>query len=678
MKNNTTQSDNDAFYVQAYQELESENPHIATWARALAESGGNKAQAKSIYLQLRVEALKASTAFTPAAQEIISSPTEKRNLNKKWLATGLILMTLIAGGIYFAGNKSLPSEDESTASLPASAQAQLETNPPQNNNQQAKDEAVGLSDSGAPNPQRFVVLGDTIKDNESGLIWQRCSVGQTWDGNACAGMAKKLILNEAQKYAVQGWRVPSVDELKSLRYCANGFEEYGEHGICKGDRKAKAYHNSFDMAGSMYGSSTETKALSRNYWLVSFEEAGSLIPAPMMPLYYRLVRDDGPLPQPVAVPADQNPTPKQEVIVKSAPVKQRFVAENDIVKDKQTKLIWQRCSVGQTWDGTSCKGTAIKLNFNEAQQQANNHWRLPTVRELASLRQCSSGFDDSNSKDLQDKGFKVAASCKPDAVRPTIAPEFNHTPDDIYWTQSEFQGDSARAWSVGFGIGYVSHDFKNSKNAIRLVRDGKAASVTAAQNTMPITAKTDEQAKPDPASNPSHAYQGKVLMTDPLHNAPLSKQEIENLLSEGDLWVKTKFQELGCGGANIRTAKLKYGKVYNFDWSISAQGKALGIKEIRATQVERFDFNATPSFPEVVFSEELKRADFKIKTNTIISAVQSKGVYPIMLKHDEKHLNDAHADLMVAYTLKYYEQEGDEWQGPYEKVHTCILYRIVD
>lgn len=469
MKNNTANPNDDVFYVQAYQELESENPHIATWAKALAESGGNKAQAKSMYLQLRVEALKAEYIATPAASVTNCNLTETRSLSRKWITAGLIMLPLVFGGIYFAGNKPLPNEDESKASLPANAQAQLKTNQPQNNDQQAKDEAVGLSDSGAPNPQRFVMLGDTIKDNESGLIWQRCSVGQTWDGNACAGMAEKLRLNEAQKYAVQGWRVPSVEELKSLRYCANGLEEYGEHGICKGDRKARAYHNSFDMAGSMYGSSTEARH--GGHWLVSFEEAGSLIPVPIMPLYYRLVRDDGLLPQPTAVPANKNPIQKQEVTVNPAPVKQRFVAENDIVKDKQTNLTWQRCSVGQTWSGNTCQGQAKEFAFDDAQKQAGNGWRVPSIRELVSLRLCTKGANSSTLRDLQDKGEHVAFECIDGSSQPTIDPIFKNTPLSQYWSASKYSEEPAFAWYAGFGVGEVNHQLLFGQRFVRLVRD---------------------------------------------------------------------------------------------------------------------------------------------------------------------------------------------------------------
>ena len=58
------------------------------------------------------------------------------------------------------------------------------------------------------------------------------------------------------------------------------------------------------------------------------------------------------------------------------------------VKDTETGLIWQRCSIGQTWDGNTCSGEATALGWKEAMQKAQalgNGYRLPTVNELFSI-----------------------------------------------------------------------------------------------------------------------------------------------------------------------------------------------------------------------------------------------------------------------------------------------------
>lgn len=42
--------------------------------------------------------------------------------------------------------------------------------------------------------------------------------------------------------------------------------------------------------------------------------------------------------------------------------------EGSMVLDKTTNLVWQRCSVGQTWNGNTCIGEAKLFTFDQAQQ----------------------------------------------------------------------------------------------------------------------------------------------------------------------------------------------------------------------------------------------------------------------------------------------------------------------
>ena len=69
----------------------------------------------------------------------------------------------------------------------------------------------------------------TVIDNDTGLHWMRCSLGQAWHNGVCAGKAKKYswqnALNVAKSYRYAGysdWRVPTIKELNSLVYCSNG------------------------------------------------------------------------------------------------------------------------------------------------------------------------------------------------------------------------------------------------------------------------------------------------------------------------------------------------------------------------------------------------------------------------------------------------------------------------
>jgi hypothetical protein len=60
--------------------------------------------------------------------------------------------------------------------------------------------------------------GSEVTDAQTGLVWRRCSQGQSWSGSTCAGSAS--FYNHEQALALvkaeAGWRLPNVKELSSL------------------------------------------------------------------------------------------------------------------------------------------------------------------------------------------------------------------------------------------------------------------------------------------------------------------------------------------------------------------------------------------------------------------------------------------------------------------------------
>lgn len=68
-----------------------------------------------------------------------------------------------------------------------------------------------------------------------------------------------------------------------------------------------------------------------------------------------------------------------------------ILAPGDEVLDTRSRLIWTRCALGEVWNGTSCDGMAREVTRAEAQQATPDGWRIPSIRELASLIHCSSG-----------------------------------------------------------------------------------------------------------------------------------------------------------------------------------------------------------------------------------------------------------------------------------------------
>lgn len=84
-------------------------------------------------------------------------------------------------------------------------------------------------------------------DNNTGLMWMRCSLGQTWDGKTCVGQAQAYtwdeslkLVNELNKKTYGGyndWRLPHIEELHSLVYCPMGFIKKNNIPTKKGGSK---------------------------------------------------------------------------------------------------------------------------------------------------------------------------------------------------------------------------------------------------------------------------------------------------------------------------------------------------------------------------------------------------------------------------------------------------------
>ena len=74
---------------------------------------------------------------------------------------------------------------------------------------------------------RLVLRGGEAIDTRTGLIWQRCSLGTTWDGkDGCVGKIMPVGLDEAGTKAQEfggNWHVPSGQELESIidRLCGS-------------------------------------------------------------------------------------------------------------------------------------------------------------------------------------------------------------------------------------------------------------------------------------------------------------------------------------------------------------------------------------------------------------------------------------------------------------------------
>ena len=168
-------------------------------------------------------------------------------------------------------------------------------------------------------------------------------------------------------------------------------------------------------------------------------------------------------------PGTSSPPPgSMETASRASPSdRYRFLGKDqEIVEDIRTKLQWQRCSLGQTWNGATCAGEATKYLWDEALRTPTAGWRLPTKDELASLIYCSSGKPIYWKPTLQ--------LCEGAYQMPTIwSAAFPNTPVNWFWSSSSYASSADYAWVVGFGYGDVYGNGKSGANYVRLVRGGQ-------------------------------------------------------------------------------------------------------------------------------------------------------------------------------------------------------------
>lgn len=118
------------------------------------------------------------------------------------------------------------------------------------------------------------------------------------------------------------------------------------------------------------------------------------------------------------------------------------------VMDKQTGLIWQRCSIGQIWASNSCLGTPSKHTWSSALtrvKELGNGYRLPNIKELQTL---------------------VDEKCGEPAINHTIFPKTDIYRDYLSSTTLPINrtvNDDSTVWSVNFESGNTSNGYKEER-----------------------------------------------------------------------------------------------------------------------------------------------------------------------------------------------------------------------
>lgn len=141
---------------------------------------------------------------------------------------------------------------------------------------------------------------------------------------------------------------------------------------------------------------------------------------------------------------------------------------------------WMRCALGQTWEENTCTGKAQTFTFDEALATAKRlnaeggvygktDWRVPTVRQLASLLVCSTGFEKTTTE-IEDGAPAVASGCNGGSDRPTIDVKKFPNAHAVFWSSSPYVRDSRAAWAVSFGYGGIDYSGLSFDYQVRLVR----------------------------------------------------------------------------------------------------------------------------------------------------------------------------------------------------------------
>ena len=277
-------------------------------------------------------------------------------------------------------------------------------------------------------------LSSCVKDDVTGLIWEgKPDDGGVRDkdnaythlGNGQSGDASGYVaaVNAAKLCGYSDWRLPTRSELLGIVHLGNWGGVPVDANWLVNTKNAE------------YWTANGNRADSSQAWFVNFTGVNELSHF-----------------------AARNGTRPVRLVRGQSPSAQRFTystvaygsdVANNVVNDAWTGLQWRRCEEGKVWTGASCTGTPVTLAHEQALTWARDKagWRLPNIRELASL------------VDL--------ASASPVAVDPVAFPAATV---GYVWAATPRTSFTSSAWSVFFSYGSVDNSPRNGTSALRLVR----------------------------------------------------------------------------------------------------------------------------------------------------------------------------------------------------------------
>jgi len=140
-------------------------------------------------------------------------------------------------------------------------------------------------------------------------------------------------------------------------------------------------------------------------------------------------------------------------VLPSAPLSEFAETDDGTLRHRRTGLVWQRCALGQTWDGSDCLGSPSTMDWTAALTAAADHdqaeqddWRLPNRNELASI--------------LENRCFTPALDEEAFPSAPVLG----------FWSSTPVSGGDEVVWVVDLAEGAVVARSTDMLQGVRLVR----------------------------------------------------------------------------------------------------------------------------------------------------------------------------------------------------------------
>jgi hypothetical protein len=151
---------------------------------------------------------------------------------------------------------------------------------------------------------------------------------------------------------------------------------------------------------------------------------------------------------------------------------ERFQIKDNVAIDTRNGLMWTRCLIGTTWNGTGCEGKVILYGWQEIHDLVKtlnyagySDWRIPSLDELNALADYESTPPMIKILYLNQAVFPMSnCNGKNGGLHSDGHPCW-------HWTATPIAGSNHYAWIVYFGYGYGSANYEADTFALRLVRN---------------------------------------------------------------------------------------------------------------------------------------------------------------------------------------------------------------